>query len=359
MLEVQRYLRSDDGSLEGLREEFGIRHNRHRTFPNLITLKYNQIDSPMGVRLVQECRGLILDEEDDWNVVARPFDKFFNHGQGHAAEIDWLTAKVQEKMDGSLLILYHYADDWHVATSGLPDAAGGVQGFSMTFADLFWSTWAVEGYRLPVNFPGYTFMFELTSKFNRIVVPHDEPHLVLIGVRGPNGREQSTDYWAPFYRTVTEFPLSTMDDVLTSLDRMDPLKQEGYVIVDESFNRVKVKHPGYVAVHHMRDTASPKAFLEVIRSGESPEFLTYFPEFESEFLDIKGRYDRLVGHLEEAYEEIQDIEVQKDFALKAVKTRHPGTLFSLRSGKVSTTREALGSIHIYKLMSLLGLRGER
>ena len=91
-------------------------------YPNLVLFKYDQVNSPMDNPVVQECRGIILDEADDWRVIARPFTKFYNYGEPNAASIDWTTARVQEKVDGSLCAFYHYKGDWHVATTGTPDA---------------------------------------------------------------------------------------------------------------------------------------------------------------------------------------------------------------------------------------------
>ena len=45
----------------------------------------------MASPVVQECRGLLL-EEGTWNVVAMPFTKFFNFGEKLAPTIDWSTA---------------------------------------------------------------------------------------------------------------------------------------------------------------------------------------------------------------------------------------------------------------------------
>lgn len=120
---TQDFLRSG-GILKDLETRFAIKANRSLVHPSLVLLKYDQIDSPMGERLVQECRGLILDEADNWRVVSRSFDKFFNAGEGHAAAIDWSTAQVQEKLDGSLCVLYHYAGAWRVQTSGHPRRRG-------------------------------------------------------------------------------------------------------------------------------------------------------------------------------------------------------------------------------------------
>jgi len=53
------------------------------------------------------CRGIILDAEDDWRVVSLPYVKFFNYGESYADKtLDWTTAKVYEKLDGSMVTLY-------------------------------------------------------------------------------------------------------------------------------------------------------------------------------------------------------------------------------------------------------------
>lgn len=55
----------------------------------------------MGSPIVQECRGLILDEDDNWAVVSYPFDKFFNFNESKAAHLDWASGvDVFEKVDG-------------------------------------------------------------------------------------------------------------------------------------------------------------------------------------------------------------------------------------------------------------------
>ena len=125
MLELQKYLQTH--SLEELTEQYGIKVVQSVKYPELYLFKYSQIDSPMGEKIVQESRGIILDSSTvEWLPVSRPYDKFFNYSEGHAAEIDWSTARVYDKLDGSLVTLYWYGDKWNVATSGNPDAAGEV-----------------------------------------------------------------------------------------------------------------------------------------------------------------------------------------------------------------------------------------
>lgn len=90
---LQKFLR-DGGSIQDLTDKYAIKTSRHRKYDNLVLFKYNQIESPFAEKIVCECRGVILDESNDWNIVSRPFNKFFNHGEGHAAPIDWATAQV-------------------------------------------------------------------------------------------------------------------------------------------------------------------------------------------------------------------------------------------------------------------------
>lgn len=357
-MELQKFLRENGPSKFGtdlLKFKYGIKSNRHPRFPNLVQFKYDQIDSPMGERIVQESRGVILDEANNWHVVARPFDKFFNWGEGHTKEINWATARVLEKLDGSLMILYHHMDEWHVASSGMVDAGGQVNGFPITFRDLFWKTFNEMGLKTPDPqfWEGGAFMFELTSPYNRVVVSHEKPLLTLIGVRDYDGQEYPVSSFAHQYPVVRSFPLNEPSALLTSFQTMDPVKQEGYVVVDGNFNRVKVKHPGYVAIHHMKDGFGIKRMVALVQSNEGSEFMAHFPEWANVYNEVKLKFDGLVAELEVAYALISHIENQKDFALLATKTRNPGSLFALRKGMVQSVRESLAQTQTEKLMDLL------
>lgn len=353
----QDFLRHQ-GTLADLEEIGNIRAKRHGDFPNLVQLKYNQIASPMGHALVRQCRGIILDEADDWRVVARPFDKFFNYGEPHAAAIDWGTARVQEKVDGSLCILYWYRDAWRVATSGAPDAGGDVNGQALRFRDLFWETWSALDYREPED-TGVTFLFELCSRRNRVIVRHDVASLTLLGLRIADsaGTELPLEAAGHYgWRRVRSFPLQSMADVEASFESMSPLEQEGYVIVDAAFNRIKVKHPGYVAIHHIKDGFGPRAILEAVRQGETPEILASFPEWQASFAGIESAYSTLAAELDADYARLASIETQKAFALEALKTRCSAALFQRRAGRIADVREHLATMPIKALMDTLGMR---
>lgn len=378
-LKIQDFLRQygeDHQKAFGkLASEYFVDAKQSVIYPELYLFKYDQINSPMGSPLVQECRGIILNSKADWEVVAHPFHKFFNHGEGHAAKIDWTSAKVQEKVDGSLMTVYFYGGKWNVASSGNPDAAGEVNGFPFTFRELFWKTWDTQKLPLDILEEKTTYMFELTSPYNKVVVPHTESKLTLIGVRhldcdldiDPTIRGDVEDMvlYYPELNPVREFPLTSFDAILESFKDIDGMRQEGYVVVDRNFNRVKVKHPQYVALHHLKDSVSggPKSIVRILQANEGSEFLTYFPEFADMYNDIKTKFDKWHDGLDEVYEIIYDAANgnrgkvnRKDFALQATKTKLPGYFFARLDGKVQNVKEYIRDMNVDAVMQCLQLK---
>lgn len=368
-LEIQKYLRNG-GSLATLEERYAVKAKRHGKYPELVCLKYNQIESPFAEQVVQDCRGIILNEKANWDVVCLTFRKFFNHGEGHAAQIDWATAEVQEKLDGSLMQMYWYDGKWQVASSGTPDASGNVVCVNIegteTFADLFWRTFREQGLlEPPEQYKHCSFAFELMTPFNRVIVPHRESRVVLLAVRNNvTGQEMSPKLFGFLYQTVRAFPLTSFDECVASFQHIDPLQQEGYVVVDGSYNRVKMKSPAYVALAHMRGEGfTHKRVLEIIRAGETGELLSYFPEWKSTFEELGEKFGALVSELETEYARLSHIPVgskedQKAFALEANKTRYPSALFQIRRGTAASVREYLASVNIKHLLQALRVKDD-
>lgn len=380
-LHVQKFLRAQDTSvtpsaarplrLIDLEREYGIKATRHKRYPSLVLLKYNQIESPMAEPLVQECRGLILDETNNWAVVAMPFTKFWNAGEPLAATIDWHTAVAQEKLDGSLMTLYFYDGTWYVATSGTPDAECNVGDWDITFKDLFWETFAASGGRVEKLRTNYCYMFELCAPQNRVVVQHDKARLYLHGIRNLSFLKEERPALAladlglmrdegfemkHIIRTPRTWPLGSLEEVVAAAAELQPLEQEGYVVCDANFNRIKVKSPKYVLLHHAKDgLVSRRHVAEVVRKGETSEALSYFPELRSTFDNIKARYDQTVHDIDLVWKTINHVEDQKTFAQMA--TRHPfsGALFAMKAGKATSPAEYIQKLTEPSYHRLLGL----
>jgi hypothetical protein len=366
MLELQKFFK-DGGTIESLEEKYHIKATRHSKYASLVLFKYNQIESDFSQKIVCESRGIILSEYSDWKIISRPFDKFFNAEEGFAQSINWQDCLVQEKLDGSLATLYVYDGQWHVATSGTPDASGQVNGFGFSFADLFWKTFDSYNQELPSTDCKMCFMFELMTPHNMQVVKHPEPKLTLIGARDlSNQKEYHAGEAQKFFSkipVVQEFPINSLEEIKQSFEKMDPTKQEGFVVLNKkhnsfgSFNRIKVKSPAYVSLHHMRDGLnSQKNIVNVVRLGEISEIIAHFPEYSEMLYEVKFKYDLLVHELEKEYNDLKDCETQKEFAVQAVLSRCSSALFALHAKKTSSIKEFLKDYKIDSLMRILGYK---
>jgi hypothetical protein len=262
---------------------------------DVVSLKYNQHESPMHEPIVQECRGMVV-HVPTGTILAHPYNKFWNHGEALAAEIDWSTARVLEKLDGSLITLYHNGG-WCIASSGHPTAGGPYGEESRTFRDAFWETWTALGMRLPAAAEHICFMFEFCSNAHRIVCRHETPRIVLHGARNlATGAEiDRLGMWADEFgwELVKSYNITSAASALAAADSVDPIQTEGFVVVDAAFNRVKIKSPRYVALHHMKGEATPRRAIELWQTGETDEVLCHFPEFAPKILPVHDVLDRV------------------------------------------------------------------
>ncbi len=300
---------------------------------DLVMFKYDQIRSDLSIPLVQECRGLILDS-NTFEVVSHPFHKFFNYGEELAVDIDWKTAWTSSKIDGSIIKVVNLDDDnFLISTNGMIDAfkCSLPENYGRpfeTFGELFLEGMKFYGLTMddfPRLFkPGFTYMFELTSPWNQVVVNWNETKVWFIGVRDNRTGEEirfSDHELSKIFDTPRVFPMRSFDDVVKAAKEL-PDDEEGYVVCDSGFRRVKVKSPRYVQLHYMAGNQiwSPTRVMEIIRDNEVSEYVAYFPKFKVAFDEIKAKYDAYVDELEDVKEAIDNLMVvewnitKKDFA---------------------------------------------
>lgn len=373
ILNTQKFLRQFGYATTALKElqvRYAIKANFHSEYPNLVQLKYDQIDSPMKSEIVQECRGLILDMKNNWNVVAFPFAKFFNHEEHHADKIDWKTARFWEKIDGSLMFVYWYDGKFHVASSGLPDARGEVSDNSTTFKELFWKTWNEMGYELPRD-KRTTYIFEMTSPLTMVLVPQTENKITLIGARDLNTMcEIDIDLVKENWNKVKSFPISSIEEAEQLCVSMNPMTQEGFVITDGKFGRVKLKSPQYAAISHLGLTpeeiqekglrmdkydgnTQERWMLKIIMINECSEFLAYYPQYKKLYEKVHSRYKKLVTETEKLYDSVKHITNQFEYASHVKDHPLSGVFFQLKTNRIASVADGIRNTDASKLQKIL------
>lgn len=359
-----KYLKENENWETTLSEEpYNLRIAKDDDFPDLRLFKYNQVKSDMSNAIVQVSRGIIIDVKN-MEIVCHPFDKFFNYNEPNAHEIDWNSARVLEKVDGSIIKLYHYKDEWKVATNGCINAyktnlptpgPNGLDSFGKLLDAAMMSTlYPIEAIVLNTD---NTYIFEITSPYNRVVVPHKDISLTHIGTRNnKTGEELNIDLTI---KKPKEYTFNSFEDILENSKAL-PFDEEGYVVVDKNWNRVKIKSLAYVQVHHLADNGniSKNRILELIKIGEDSELLEYYPEYKDLFEEVREEYLLHLNVLE-GIKETTDAwnkkykDNQKGFAIKVTIETEKQThayFFAYRNNKQETIEKLNSKLTYDKLL---------
>lgn len=277
-----------------------------------IMFKYNQLSSDFTIPLVREARGIIF-RESDWECICHAFNKFGNYGESYCPNIDWNTASVQEKCDGSLIKLWH-DNGWHISTNGTIDAFKAelndakYQNFGQLVMNAIHKVFLYDRNFFELLDPGCTYMFELVSPYNRVVIPYEETKLYFLGMRDmEDGKE-----WDPedsdvsyFFQLPKRYDMHSLEDIQKVANSL-PWDEEGYVVCDANFNRVKIKSPQYVMAHYARNNGviNTERLVQIVLDGEQEEFLIYASDYADELHKVeKAMYE--VGY--KAFDKLKEL----------------------------------------------------
>jgi hypothetical protein len=278
---------------------FFVKVKRHEGRPNLFMFKYSQFESDFTNPVVRCCRGSVYEIRDDGTVkpLLMPFFKFTNYGEKGADPIDWNnTLYVRDKLDGSLLKLLKEPDGNDLWTTNgsfeldveipeiYPCETDERLAPPHTFASL--RDHALIGYEEEIKHlpPLWAFMFELTSPYNKIVVPYRQTKLVLLGCRDPQGLERTPEWAAQTFglsfATPQVYPLKSLDEVIAYCQSIDSNDREGVVVQDGNFNRIKIKSDHYRSLFFLKgeDHFSDERLFEAIKQESIDDALAAWPE---------------------------------------------------------------------------------
>lgn len=284
---------------------------------------------PRNHPVLVKCRGLVLDR--DGRVLNYPFDRFFNPHEKESTDIDWETAQIQEKVDGSLICVFYYNGQWQVTTRGsfYPNPLADAD-FSLLFKEHFTNFDTLK--------KNFCYMFELVTDENRIVTWYDESFVVLLGIRS--------------LETLLEVPYPIVDIAAKALGVRRPhqyeaknleecrqlfskLKddEEGFVAVDLDSNRLKMKQDSYLALSKIK-MLKDDDILDYVRglTELDSELLQKDEEIMARMSQIRSEWDEFLQILEMIFEGLNKSS-RKEFALGAITYPFKKFLFQKLDGR--------------------------
>jgi T4 RnlA family RNA ligase len=303
----------------------------HQTHPSLPLTIYNytakaQFDR-YWVDATLHCRGLVLD--DNYHPIARPLPKFFNLDE-YQGKIPDGVPNIYEKLDGSLIILFHYQGQWDVASRG---------SFASEQAQMARVLLANYQSDLANLDREYTYLFEIIYPTNRIVVDYGAAQrlVLLAAVHTQTGAElaHTEVNWSDRAKT---YPATTLPDWLKSIDsqQAELKNHEGFILKWSNGFRLKYKLADYVRLHRIITRVQAKDIWECLSENQDLEqFLDSVPDefynwVKDTKLDLETKYRAIEAECQSAF---KVFDTRKESALYFQTQKYPGVLFLMLDGR--------------------------
>lgn len=298
-----------------------------------------------------QCRGLIT-EDTTGKILIRPFKKFFNYEEVSGKGMIPTSGEyvyVQEKMDGSLGILFYYAEQWIMATRGSFTSDQAIKGLEIA---------KTNHENLKYFLKDVAYLVEIIYPDNRIVVDYGEKETVVFLSAVLN---QHHPGWEPTeeaelnWNTAnaifsasgiqksdiveTEQHFNFSDSLYMSLKEKNEENKEGFVLRFHPGNfRIKIKFEDYVRLHKVMTGLSTTAVWEKLSLGETmdellvdvpDEFYDKIKDYEKSLVDDYANIELMS---QEFFMENKHLE-RKEYAQEAASKSYSSVLFALYDGK--------------------------
>ena len=249
-----------------------IQKNQHPTLPISIynytrETQFNQDWDEVTL----DMRGTIIDNKG--YVIASSFRKFFNYEEvvGQVpVKADYVY--VQEKMDGSLGILFYYEGEWILATKGSFTSEQAKKGMEIL----------KEKYKFfdQIFMTHVTYIVEIIYPENTIVVDYKGEEKIVFLSTSENGYENHWTTSLSIFKgsgikdddiIKTEQYFSFGPDLYRLLKDRNTYNSEGFVLTFQPYFRMKIKFEDYVRLHRLMTGFSNVDIWEALRDGKNIE----------------------------------------------------------------------------------------
>lgn len=256
-------------------------HITRRTYGTYVLYNYTEKTTFERVWTpeTRQSRGIITTL--DGEIVARPFDKFFNVDETPETSLAALLERggpveITEKLDGSMVAVWYHDHSWHTSTRGSFESEQAIAAGKWLAACSFgWNSLLQD----------FTLLCEWCAPDNRIVLRYAEPECVLIGARyTATGADLHYDalQWIGTLTGLRVAPHTTDDLSTLAAARSTCIGVEGWVARWPDGFRVKIKTADYLRLHRLVSDFNARRVRDVLLAAPSA-WAAYLSELPEEF----------------------------------------------------------------------------
>lgn len=265
-------------------------------------------------------RGLILDPAAG-RIIATPFPKFFNVGEREDIYIPAMAFETFNKLDGSLIVIFHHAGEWKTATKG-----------ALNSDQARWARKFMATANLDALAVGTTYLAEAIYPENRIVIRYDFTGLVLLAAYAEDGYEVSYDALqatgeALGWQVAKRHAFASVADLVTHAKGL-PADEEGFVLRFANGLRLKVKGEEYRRIHAMVSRVTPLAVWESLQAGDDLDGLRkdlpeeFWADFDSITSLLRVGVDGIMSQVAATAREVESL-TDKEVGLRLGEFAEP------------------------------------
>ena len=264
--------------------------------PPYTIIKYTQGLTDFYYPFCKEARGIILKNADtDPQIVCYGFDKFFRSDESFAAQINPVRATYLEKVDGTNIRLWYDEGQWHISTL-----------FAINAFDTGFGQMVEKFLGRPIDQfadenlldKSSTHIFEFVSPERRIIVNYSQPALYAIGRRYlPTLEEREPQNMEPLIRRPKRYTVTTPESLNHLLSSLDKQLMEGLVVIDQNYNRVKLKTEWYWHLSRIFGSElgrpSPQTLFCALKDGTLDAYHEVYPQVYYDFVGKLKKWEDL------------------------------------------------------------------
>jgi hypothetical protein len=285
---------------------------------------------------IMKCRGLVLNKEG--RLMNFPFERFFDYRNKRRSFINWHSARVEEMIEGILLLVFWDGGHWQVITRDSLSVR-------LVTDEIFINIFKKEFKNFDRLDKNHCYMFQVVSRENRIITRHEEDRVYLIGSRDLKYLKELSDRElnsiAIFLRVLRPrvFEAKSYEDCkkIISKQRGD---FKGLVVIDSKNRRVKVKNEQYYKLDHLNcsgkdDCYSNQILFEhVLGVNKLDECCIYeFPRIYTKLKKISQKWGEISGFIMDEFNKIKKLKSREEFLKKVQDFPIKDQLIAFYDGK--------------------------
>ena len=270
--------------------------------PNLFII-HNTDKSNVNIKLVRESNGIIL-EKNTFKIYCYTFDKCYDNDVEITTNInfDYDNLYIESTIEGTLIRLYFYNNIWNISTKKCLDASKSRWLSNKNFSELFYEILSEKIVNLNTFFetlnPNYCYSFVLAHIENKMVVNYYENNLYHISTRDLTTLNEINVNIGITHIEKVKVKKEDITNLIKSINETNTLFHEGYIFIDENYNRHKIKTPIFKKAKELWGNTNNRfqRYLELRKNiNLFEEYLELFPNDRELFISYESVIDNLTA----------------------------------------------------------------